>query len=67
MMPEGLFDRLTGGQLLYYSGVLRGLDRNAVRARSADLAARKPPIPCTPPPGGVDDGCGGEADKKEPT
>ncbi len=34
-----LFDRLTGGQLLYYSGVLRGLDKNAVRLRSADLAA----------------------------
>jgi len=34
-----LFDRLTGGQLLYYSGILRGLDRNAVRTRSADLAA----------------------------
>jgi ABC-2 type transport system ATP-binding protein len=34
-----LFDRLTGGQLLYYSGILRGLDRNAVRSRSADLAA----------------------------
>ena len=34
-----LFDRLTGGQLLYDSGVLRGLERDAVRARSADLAA----------------------------
>ncbi len=34
-----LFDRLTGGQLLYYSGILRGLDKNAVRMRSADLAA----------------------------
>jgi ABC-2 type transport system ATP-binding protein len=34
-----LFDRLTGGQLLYYSGILRGLDRNAVRLRTADLAA----------------------------
>jgi ABC-2 type transport system ATP-binding protein len=34
-----LFDRLTGGQLLYYSGVLRGLEREAVRSRSADLAA----------------------------
>ena len=34
-----LFDRLTGGQLLYYSGILRKLDKNAVRIRSADLAA----------------------------
>ena len=34
-----LFDRLTGSQLLYYSGVLRGLDSEAVRIRSADLAA----------------------------
>lgn len=34
-----LFDRLTGGQLLYYSGTLRGLDRATVRSRSSDLAA----------------------------
>ncbi|TFD50659.1 ABC transporter ATP-binding protein [Cryobacterium frigoriphilum] len=34
-----LFDRLTGAQLLYYSGTLRGLDNRAVRERSADLAA----------------------------
>ena len=34
-----LFDRLTGGQLLYYSGILRGLDKAAVCTRSADLAA----------------------------
>ena len=34
-----LFDRLTGAQLLYYSGTLRGLDRQTVKARSADLAA----------------------------
>ncbi|WP_241985682.1 MULTISPECIES: ABC transporter ATP-binding protein [Cryobacterium] len=34
-----LFDRLTGAQLLYYSGVLRGLDHVTVRQRSADLAA----------------------------
>ena len=33
-----LFDRLTGGQLLYYSGILRGLDKASVRTRSADLA-----------------------------
>lgn len=32
-----LFDRLTGAQLLYYSGVLRGLDSRTVRERSADL------------------------------
>jgi ABC-2 type transport system ATP-binding protein len=34
-----LFDRLTGSQLLYYSGILRGLDSETVRTRSADLAA----------------------------
>jgi ABC-2 type transport system ATP-binding protein len=34
-----LFDRLTGNQLLYYSGVLRGLDAKTVRQRVADLAA----------------------------
>ncbi|MHB1172387.1 MAG: ABC transporter ATP-binding protein [Lacisediminihabitans sp.] len=34
-----LFDRLTGSQLLYYSGVLRGLSAGTVKARSADLAA----------------------------
>jgi len=34
-----LFDRLTGSQLLYYSGILHGLDKNVVRSRSADLAA----------------------------
>jgi len=33
-----LFDRLTGAQLLYYSGTLRGLDNDTVRSRSADLA-----------------------------
>lgn len=33
-----LFDRLTGAQLLFYSGTLRGLDADTVRARSADLA-----------------------------
>ncbi|TFC50194.1 ATP-binding cassette domain-containing protein [Cryobacterium sp. TMT2-10] len=33
-----LFDRLTGAQLIYYSGVLRGLDAVTVRKRSADLA-----------------------------
>lgn len=33
-----LFDRLTGAQLLYYAGALRGMDDPTVRARSADLA-----------------------------
>jgi ABC-type multidrug transport system ATPase subunit len=34
-----LFDRLTGAQLLYYSGILHGLEKAVVRSRSADLAA----------------------------
>ena len=34
-----LFDRLTGAQLLYYSGMLRGLDARTVRERSTDLIA----------------------------
>ncbi len=34
-----LFDRLTGRQLLYYSGTLRGLDAATVAQRSDDLAA----------------------------
>jgi ABC-2 type transport system ATP-binding protein len=34
-----LFDRLTGVQLLYYAGVLRGLDKATARSRSQDLAA----------------------------
>jgi len=33
-----LFDRLTGAQLLYYSGILRGLSRPTVIARTKDLA-----------------------------
>lgn len=33
-----LFDRLTGSQLLYYSGVLRGLDPATVKSRTGDLA-----------------------------
>ncbi|KAB1655129.1 ABC transporter ATP-binding protein [Pseudoclavibacter chungangensis] len=32
-----LFDQLTGGQLLYYTGVLRGLDDETARARTASL------------------------------
>ncbi|WP_349236062.1 ABC transporter ATP-binding protein [Agromyces sp. H66] len=34
-----LFDRLTGAQLLYYSGSLRGLDDRTVRERSVELIA----------------------------
>ena len=33
-----LFDRLTGSQVLYYAGVLRGLNAETVRKRTADLA-----------------------------
>jgi ABC-2 type transport system ATP-binding protein len=33
-----LFDRLTGAQLLFYAGALRGMDGETVRARTADLA-----------------------------
>lgn len=33
-----LFDRLTGAQMLYYCGVLHGLDRHTARSRSDDLA-----------------------------
>jgi ABC-2 type transport system ATP-binding protein len=33
-----LFDRLTGSQLLYYAGTLRGLDARTVKQRSTDLA-----------------------------
>jgi len=34
-----LFDRLTGSQLMFYAGTLRGLDAATVRQRSADLSA----------------------------
>ncbi len=34
-----LFDRLTGAQLLYYAGVLRGLDASLAKSRTTDLAA----------------------------
>lgn len=34
-----LFDRLTGAQLLFYYGTLRGLDRSTVTERIASLAA----------------------------
>lgn len=33
-----LFDRLTGAQMLYYAGVLHGLDEQTVAARAGDLA-----------------------------
>lgn len=33
-----LFDRLTGAQMLYYCGVLHGLDRETARSRSDDLS-----------------------------
>ncbi|WP_281885871.1 ABC transporter ATP-binding protein [Agromyces rhizosphaerae] len=41
VLPDRLrvFDRLTGSQLLYYAGVLRGMNPKTVRQRSADLAA----------------------------
>lgn len=40
ILPDRLrtFDRLTGRQLLYYYGVLRGLEPSVVESRSADLA-----------------------------
>ncbi|WP_344781786.1 ABC transporter ATP-binding protein [Microbacterium kribbense] len=40
VLPDKLrtFDRLTGRQLLYYCGVLRGLDAAVVNSRTADLA-----------------------------
>jgi len=39
VLPDALrlFDRLSGAQLLHYSGVLRGLDAKTVERRSADL------------------------------
>jgi ABC-2 type transport system ATP-binding protein len=39
VLPDGvrLFDRLTGAQLITYSGLLRGMDRDTVAARTADL------------------------------
>lgn len=40
VLPDRLrvFDRLTGAQLLYYAGTLRGLKGNVVRGRVEDLA-----------------------------
>ncbi|MFD1214242.1 ABC transporter ATP-binding protein [Arthrobacter sp. GCM10027362] len=39
ILPDGvrLFDRLTGEQLVTYAGLLRGMDRQTVAARVADL------------------------------
>ncbi|HUX69831.1 MAG TPA: ABC transporter ATP-binding protein [Cellulomonadaceae bacterium] len=39
VLPDGvrLFDRLTGRQLITYSGLLRGMDRDVVAGRAADL------------------------------
>ena len=39
VLPDGvsLFDRLTGEQLITYAGLLRGLDRETVAARTVDL------------------------------
>jgi ABC-2 type transport system ATP-binding protein len=39
VLPDGLrtFDRLTGGELISYAGVLRGLDPEVVRERRDDL------------------------------
>jgi ABC-2 type transport system ATP-binding protein len=41
ILPDGvrLFDRLTGEQLITYAGLLRGMDRNTVATRVADLLA----------------------------
>ncbi len=41
VLPDALrlFDRLSGAQLLHYSGVLRGLDADSARRRSADIVA----------------------------
>ncbi|MFI2753451.1 ABC transporter ATP-binding protein [Cellulomonas sp. P22] len=41
VLPDGvkLFDRLTGEQLVTYAGLLRGMDRETVAARTADLLA----------------------------
>jgi len=41
VLPDGvrLFDRLTGAQLITYSGLLRGMDRATVAERTNDLLA----------------------------
>ena len=39
VLPDGLrtFDRLTGGELISYAGIVRGMDRDVVAARRDDL------------------------------
>src|SRR6187549_1014676 len=39
VLPDGLrlFDRLTGTELVTYSGLLRGMDRQVVAARTGEL------------------------------
>ncbi|WP_264031893.1 ABC transporter ATP-binding protein [Cellulosimicrobium sp. SH8] len=41
VLPDGvrLFDRLTGAQLVTYAGLLRGMDRDTVAQRTAELLA----------------------------
>ncbi|MDR2723088.1 MAG: ABC transporter ATP-binding protein [Cellulomonadaceae bacterium] len=41
VLPDGvrLFDRLTGAQLITYAGLLRGMNRDTVQARTEDLLA----------------------------
>jgi len=41
VLPDGLhtFDKLTGGELISYAGLLRGMDRAVVRERRDDLLA----------------------------
>ncbi|ROS76911.1 ABC transporter ATP-binding protein [Cellulomonas sp. PhB143] len=41
VLPDGvrLFDRLTGAQLITYTGLLRGMDRDTVADRTQDLLA----------------------------
>jgi len=41
VLPDGMaiFDRLTGTQLVTYAGLLRGMDRETVASRTADLLA----------------------------
>ncbi|MBN0040353.1 ABC transporter ATP-binding protein [Cellulosimicrobium cellulans] len=41
VLPDGvrLFDRLTGAQLVTYAGLLRGMDRDTVAERTAELLA----------------------------
>ena len=47
VLPDGvrLFDRLTGAQLVTYAGLLQGLDRPTVTARTGDLLAAMGLVP----------------------